>query len=216
MGWKIFTTFIKDSGQVEINEKLIESLGFRDFEKVGESEFNFGPKDGELYVSNYKGNLLIAHNNLNFEFAKEHQSKTEANFISKFPDSIIISISLGYILFYCVIEKGVKVRLRESGDEVYQDYGELLPEELYLKTQELIPAEDLEEMKEDLSEEEIEMEIQNTISYETVFELTKRIFEKRFDELELNEYKLSGFKFINKKIESESDYGKKAEMQFIQ
>ena len=31
MGWKIFVTFIKDAGNLEINDDLIKSLGFKDF-----------------------------------------------------------------------------------------------------------------------------------------------------------------------------------------
>ncbi|WP_028284038.1 hypothetical protein [Olleya marilimosa] len=216
MGWNITATFIKDIGEIEINIGLLESLGFRGFKFIGETDFNIGPEIGETYITNYKGNLIIANADLCWQFAKPIQSLTEKKFLEKFPDLEIIQISIGYGLSYCIFQNGEKIRLREAGDEIHQDFGNPLPEEIIVRTQELISKEDLYEMREDLSEKEIQDHIESEVTYETAFELTKRIFGKRYDELELSEYEIKGLKFVNQSIELEKDYGKKAEMQFVQ
>ena len=64
--------------------------------------------------------------------------------------------------------------------------------------------------------EQIQNEIESEVTYDTAFELTKRIFGKRYDELEISEYDMRGLKFVNKAVASEKDYGKKSEMQFEQ
>jgi len=216
MGWNITATFIKNIGDIEINIGLLESLGFRGFKLIGETDFNIGPEIGETHITNHKGNLIIANADLCWQFAKPKQSLTEKKFLEKFPNSEIIQISIGHGLSYCIFQNGKKIRLREAGDEIYQDYGSPLPEELIARTQELISKEDLDEMREDLTEEEVQNQIESEVTYETAFELTKRIFGKRYDEFELSEYEMKGLKFVNESVENEKDYGKKAEMQFAQ
>jgi len=216
MGWNITATFIKDIGDLEINLDLLNSLGFKDFEFIGESEFNIGPEFGETYITNYKGSLIIANSSLGWQFAKPTQTQAEKKFLEKFPNSEIIQVSIGHGLSYCVFQNGQKIRLREAGDEIYQDFGNPLPEEIESRKLELISKEDLEEMREELTEEEIQNEMELEVTYDTTFELTKRIFGKRYDELAIPEYNMRGIKFVNKAVATEKDYGKKSEMQFEQ
>ena len=61
MGWKIYVTFIKDVGDIEINDTLIKSLGFKDFEFIEKTDFSERPQSVELYMSKYKSHLLIAN-----------------------------------------------------------------------------------------------------------------------------------------------------------
>lgn len=214
MGWKIFVTFVKDAGNIEINDDLIKSLGFKDFEFIEKTNFIEGPEIGELYVSKYNNHLLIANADLIWQFTKPNVSQTEKTFIKKFPDKEIFSLSLGYGTYYCLIENGKKIRLREVGDEVYQDFGDLLPEEIYLKKENLFNEEELELMKSELTDEEFEQQYQSALAYETAFELTKRFFGKRYDELDIEDYEFESVKYRNFLIDSVQDYGIKAEMQF--
>lgn len=216
MGWKIFVTFIKDVGDIEVNDSLIKFLGFKDFEFIGKADFSERPEEGELYVSKYKNHLLIANSDLIWQFTKPNTTKTERSFIEKFPSSDIFSLNLGYGTYYCLIENGMKIRLREVGDEIYQDFGELIPEEINLKLEDLFDAEQLMFMKEELSEEEFEQQYQSSLAYETAFELTKRFFGKRYDEFDIKDYQLESLKYRNFKIDNIQDYGVKAEMQFEQ
>ncbi|TGV02800.1 hypothetical protein [Flavivirga rizhaonensis] len=158
--------------------------------------------------------MIIANACLSWQFAKPTQTKTEKRFLERFPSSEIIQISIGHGLSYCIFKNGRKIRLREAGDEIYQDFGNPLPEEIEARTLELISKEDLKEMREELTEEQIQNEMELEVTYDTAFELTKRIFEKRYDELETSEYEMRGFKFVNKAVANEKDYGKKSEMQF--
>ena len=146
MGWKIYTTFIKDVDYVEVNEELVQALGFKDFHYVEKTKFSFRPKIGELFISNHNGHLLIANADLIWQFTKPDLTKTETCFVSKFPTNDIISLSIGHGTYFAVIENGKKIRVREVGDEVYKDIGELLPEEKLIKIEELIDPDELAEM----------------------------------------------------------------------
>lgn len=214
MGWKIFVTFVKDAGNLEINEDLVKSLGFKDFEYIEKTIFNERPETGELYISKYNNHLLIANADLIWEFTKPNISKTEKTFIEKFPDSEIFSLSLGYGTYFCLIENGKKIRLREVGDEIYQDIGELIPEEISLKSENLFEEDELEFMMNELTEEEFEQQFQSNLAYETAFELTKRFFGKRYDELDIKDYEFESVKYRNFLIDNVQDFGIKAEMQF--
>jgi len=214
MGWKIFVTFIKDAGNIEINDKLLKSLGFKDFVFVENTNFNERPEVGELYVSKFKNHLLIANSDLIWQFTKPDITKTERNFIKTFPSSEIFSLNLGYGTYYCLIENGNKIRLREVGDEIYQDVGKLIPEELNLKAEDLFDDEELKFMKEELTKEEFEQQYQSNLAYETAFELTKRFFGIRYDEFEIKDYTFESVKYRNYQIDDIQDYGIKADMQF--
>ena len=214
MGWKIFVTFIKDVGNIEINDTLIKSLGFKDFVFVETTNFSERPEVGELYVSKFKNHLLIANSDLIWQFTKPDTTKTERNFIETFPSSEIFSLNLGYGTYYCLIENGIKIRLREVGDEIYQDVGKLIPEELNLKAEDLFDDEELKFMKEELTKEEFEQQYQSNLAYETAFELTKRFFGIRYDEFEIKDYTFESVKYRNYQIDDIQDYGIKADMQF--
>lgn len=216
MSWKIFVTFIKDAGNIEINDNLIKSLGFKDFEFIGKTNFNERPEIGELYVSKHKNNLLIANADLIWQFTKPETTKTEKAFIEKFPTSDIFSLNLGYGIYYCLIENGKKIRLREVGDEIYQDFGELIPEEVNFKPEDMFSEEELGFMREELTQEEFEQQYQSNLAFETAFELTKRFFGKRYDELDIKDYEFECVKYRNSQIDNIQDYGIKAAMQFEQ
>ncbi|WP_426473868.1 hypothetical protein [Chryseobacterium balustinum] len=123
-------------------------------------------------------------------------------------------MNLGYGTYYCLIESGNKIRLREVGDEIYQDVGELIPEELNLKSEDLFGDQELKFMKEELSSEEFEQQYQSNLAYETAFELTKRFFGIRYDEFKIKDYIFESIKYRNFQIDDIQDYGIKADMQF--
>lgn len=188
-------------------------MGFKDFVFVEKTNFSEQPEVGELYVSRFNNHLLIANSDLIWQFTKPDTTQTERNFIKTFPSSEIFSLSLGYGTYYCLIENGSKIRLREVGDEIYQDVGQLLPEELNLKSEDLFDNEELKFMKEELTKEEFEQQYQSNLAYETPFELTKRFFGVRYDELEIKDYIFESVRYRNFKIDGIQDYGIKAEMQ---
>ena len=205
MSWKIYTTFIKIKEKVEINNDFVKSLGFKNFDFTEKTEFIFGPKIGELFIGVFKDYLMIAHSDLSFEFEQESKTATESKILSIFPNSEIINIHIGHILSFCLFENGIKIRRKSVGDEIFENAGELIKEELYWKNQELIDKEELD----DFTEQEYQIELENRLTYETCFELTKRVFGKRFDEFNSDEYNHQGFKFVNKLIEKENSLGEK-------
>lgn len=215
MGWKIYTIFISDPGNVEINETFVSSLGLTGFQYVGEEEFNFGPKRGDLFIGKYNDHLLISNADLNFQFFKSEATKVEKLFIERFRNSEMAVLTSGNIYAYNIISKGVKVRVMEGGDEVYQNAGELLPEEIMLSNARLIPEEDLKFMREDLTEEEIAKEIAAVISGETVFELTKRYLGMRIDSAAMEYHKIRGVRFENKEAKTISKYPELEKAQFV-
>lgn len=200
MGWKIYTTFIKIKEKVEINNDFVKSLGFKNFDFTEKTEFIFGPKIGELFIGVFKDYLMIANSHLSFEFEQESKSATESKILSIFPNSEIINIHIGHILSFCLFENGKKIRRKSVADEIYESSGELIKEELYWKNHELIDKEEFDHF----TKQEYQIELENRVTYETCFELTKRIFGKRLDEFNTDEYNHQGFKFMNKLIEKEN------------
>lgn len=71
-------------------------------------------------------------------------------------------------------------------------------------------------MREELSGEELKIQYQSNLAFETAFDLTKRFFGIRYDKFEINDYKFESLKYNNYKVENIQDYGIKAEMQFEQ
>ena len=78
----------------------------------------------------------------------------------------------------------------------------------------MFDKDELEFMKNELTKEEFEQQFQSNLAYETAFELTKRFFGKRYDELDIKDYEFESVKYRNFKIDDVQDYGIKAEMQF--
>lgn len=77
--------------------------------------------------------ILIVHPDLAFKFFGATQSEKEKRFIDLFPDSEIAALvdneSVG-LFSYAIIVDGKKIRMKDGCyGEIYNDFGDLLPEE---------------------------------------------------------------------------------------
>lgn len=166
MAWNKYYVFVK---AVESNDMdaILTSLGLGHYKPVEEVPLHYSNKPETLFAGFYQGNLLLVHPDLAFHFFGEGQSETERLFVQTFPGKEIAALienSTVYLFGYALIENGRKVRMKDGSDgEIYNDTGELLPEEKEILADEIFGEEELEEMREDGMSEE---EVQATVSFE--------------------------------------------------
>jgi hypothetical protein len=215
MGWKIYSIFITHPGSVSLDEQFLNSLGIVNYKFKEESQFNFAPNQGELFLAKFNGNLIIANPDLNFQFFKKNPTEVQKRILETFSNSEVTVITTGYIYAYAIFKNKIKIRLKEGGDKVYQDFGSELPEELKLQKMQLISQEELEEMKEELSEKEIGEIIKTNISEETVFELTARYLGARIDSSTIKYDEIRGLKFENEQAKKKVSSPEIDDVQFI-
>jgi hypothetical protein len=128
-------------------------------------------------------NFLIVHPDLPFHFFGDTQSDTEKRFIATFPDSEIAALvenSTVGLFSYAVIDGGQKIRMKDGSDgEIYNDTGDLLPEEKEILSGKIFEEEEIEELKEErMYDEEIEAMISFEASWRVPNLLSKRYLGK--------------------------------------
>ncbi|MFZ7166101.1 MAG: hypothetical protein ACO1G5_01005 [Bacteroidota bacterium] len=180
MAWNKYYVIVKSPVLTDTKE-ILSKLNLDQYKPVKEVPFHYSNKPETLFTGFYNGNLIIVHPDLAFNFFKQNQSETEKLFIETFPDSEIAALvenSTVGLYSYAIILKGQKIRMKDGCDgEVYNDTGELLPEEKEIFSQKIFEDADIEMMKEDgMSEEEIDAMIKHEGSWRVPNLLTKRYF----------------------------------------
>ena len=178
MAWNKYYIFVKSPKVTDINE-ILTKLNLTEYKPTKEVPLHFSNKPQTLFTGFYNGNLLIVHPDLPFHFFGGDQSETERLFIDTFPDSEIAALvenSTVGLYSYAIIDKGQKVRMKDGCDgEVYNDKGDLLPEEKEIFSEQIFPEDEIEEMREDgMSEAEIQAMINHEGSWRVPNLLTKR------------------------------------------
>ncbi|MGI4737516.1 MAG: DUF6928 family protein [Janthinobacterium lividum] len=166
MAWNKYYVFVKAPESSDMGALLV-SLGLGHYQPVEEVPLHYSNKPETLFAGFYQGNLLLVHPDLAFHFFGEGQSETERLFIQTFPGKEIAALienSTVGLFGYAVLENGRKVRMKDGCDgEIYNDAGELLPEEQEILAEEIFGEDELDEMREDGMSEE---EVQATVSFE--------------------------------------------------
>jgi hypothetical protein len=166
MAWNKYYIFVKAPESSDMDALLV-SLGLGHYQPVEEVPLHYSNKPETLFAGFYQGNLLLVHPDLAFHFFGEGQSETEQLFIQTFPGreiAALIENSTVGLFGYAVLENGHKVRMKDGCDgEIYNDAGELLPEEQEILAEEIFGEDELDEMREDGMSEE---EVQATVSFE--------------------------------------------------
>jgi hypothetical protein len=166
MAWNKYYIFVKSPESRDLDALLVR-LGLGHYKPVEEVPLHLSNKPETLFAGFYQGNLLLVHPDLAFHFFGEGQSETEQLFAQTFPGKEIAALienSTVGLFGYALLENGRKVRMKDGCDgEIYNDRGELLPEEKEILADEIFGEDELEEMREDgLSEEEVAA----TVSFE--------------------------------------------------
>lgn len=198
MGWKFYTIFIKDC-QLKDNEveSLLSALNLSNYQPKGEIGFDQSLNSEFFCVGSINNNLLITHQNLAMDFFDETRSKTEKTFIDKFPESeicVLVYFSTTDLYGYSLIKSKKRIRVKSGCDgEVFVNVGKRLEIEKDIKKNGVFEKEELEEMKEDMEREEINMMIDNEVGIRTSFAMTgwylgKPIDEGNFESIILEKY----------------------------
>ena len=178
MAWNKYYIFIKSPESTDANEILIK-LNLGQYKPVEEVPLHYSNKPKTLFTGFYNGSFLIVHPDLVFDFFSEIQTETEKLFIDTFPDCEIAALvensSVG-LYSYAIINNGKKIRMKDGCDgEVYNDEGDLLPEEKEILKEKIFQDEEIEEMKENgMSDEEIDATIKHEASWRIPNRITKR------------------------------------------
>lgn len=164
---------------------VIKGIGLTDYSTENEVLLYEANKPKTLYIGRYNDTLIVIHPDLPFHFFGKEQSQTERDFIKLFPDSEIVVLleneQVG-LFGYALIQKGVKVRMKDGADgEIFNDFGELLPEEKEMLQEiaegKIFEEEELDEMREDMTEEEVQQAIAFEASWRTPGLLARRYFD---------------------------------------
>src|SRR5258706_13191692 len=139
MGWKVSAIIINALLEETNIESIIKSIGYGDLEKIGDIPFDSAiyPEGNDIYIGIYKGNLIIAAQELPLYLIDHESNEIEKRFIKLFPDTEICALSLNSTINHCafsVIQNGKRVRTKagdiDSGTVI--DLGQPLEEELQL------------------------------------------------------------------------------------
>jgi hypothetical protein len=178
MAWNKYFIFVKSPKLTDITE-ILNKLNLAHYKPVKEVPLHYSNKPKTLFTAMYNSNFLIVHPDLPFHFFNETQSETEKLFIDTFPNSEIAALienSTSGLFGHAIIEKGKRVRMKDGSDgNIYNDKGNLLPEEQEILDGKIFGDEEIEEMKENgLSDEEIDATIKFEASWRVPNLLTKR------------------------------------------
>lgn len=190
MAWNKYYIFIKSPGLTD-TQQILTKLNLGQYKPAKEVPLHYSNKPQTLFAGFYNDIFLIVHPDLAFQFFGDKQSETERLFIETFPDSEIAALvenSTVGLYSYAIINKGRKIRMKDGCDgEVYNDEGELLPEEKQIPGETVFEKEELEEMKEGgMSEEEIEAMIKHEASWRVPNLLTKRYLGEEVGSIDTN------------------------------
>jgi hypothetical protein len=119
MGWKLSSIIINPSTDIH-HENLLSKLGFKNLEKLEDQSYDIAmyPDKDQVYIGNYKNNLIICSEGLPLKFFENSLTDLEKTLIKCFPDSEICAVSLQSTINhfgFAVIKNGEKIRVK-SGD----------------------------------------------------------------------------------------------------
>lgn len=199
MGWKFYTIFVKDNhinDNSEI-ETLLPELNLNSYKFDGEIGF-YESLNSEFLCAGIVNNcLLITHQNLAMEFQEARVSDTEKAFIRRFPNSEISSLvyfSTTDLFGYSLIQNRKRLRVKSAADgEIFTNIGKKLDLEKEIKKNGVFDKEELEEMKEEMDREEINMMIDNEVGIRTTFQMSAWYLGKPLDEGNFENIKLLKF-----------------------
>jgi len=180
MSWNKYYIIVK-SPKLTDTQTILNKLNLGQYKPVKEVPLHYSNKPETLFTGFYNGNFIIVHPDLAFHFFGDIETETEKRFIDTFPDCEIAALvenSTVGLYSFAIIENGRKIRMKDGCDgEVYNDTGDLLPEEKELFSQQIFEDEEIEEMKENgMTNEEVDAMIQHEASWRVPDLLTKRYF----------------------------------------
>jgi len=168
------------------------------YEPAGKANFLQTNKSDDLFIGTYKDNLVIANPGLTYGFFAAEPSEIEKRFVAAFPSSEIAAIAENSTVGefgYAIIDKGQRIRVRHGCDgEIYTDIGDALQEEEEISAGHIFDPEELDEMREDMDEEEVQNMVAFEASWRTPAQISKRYFGDCIDNLDKDDIQLTRYK----------------------
>lgn len=198
MGWKIYLIVITNAANVNTTD-VPKKLGFDNLKPTKEINIHNAQYENGISIGKYADKIFIVSSDLVFKFYDKTPSEFERKISSEFPNSEVVVITINQtsdLYGYNIIKNGKRQRTKSGADlELYVDYGEKLPEEIEISKEKLFDDDELKEMKQDYSKDELNKVIDQEISFRTTFRLTKRYFGKEFDQTGSDYEKITVTKF---------------------
>jgi hypothetical protein len=184
MGWKIYLIAITNAANVNVAD-VPHKLGLDNLRPAKEMSMHKAQYENGISIGKHGDIIFIVSSELVFRFYDKAPSDFELKLCAEFPSSEIAVITVNQtsdLYGYSIIRNGKRQRVKSGADlELFVDYGEMIPEEIDISKEKLFDDEELKEMKEDYSKDELEKVIAQEISFRTTFRLTKRYFGREFD-----------------------------------
>ena len=184
MGWKIYLIAITNAANVNTTD-VPKKIGLDNLKPTKEISIHEAQYESGVSIGKYGDKIFIVSSDLVFKFYDKTPSDFEKKLSAEFPNSEIAVITINQtsdLYGYSIIKNGKRQRTKSGADlELYVDYGDILPEEIEVSKEKLFDDEELKEMKEDYSKDELKKVIDQEISFRTTFRLTKRYFGLPFD-----------------------------------
>ncbi|RAJ06568.1 hypothetical protein LX64_01695 [Chitinophaga skermanii] len=186
MGWKFHVVVIEKKDNITI-AAVAEVLGWTLVESAPPTPFLDTLFSKDKYIGEWNNYIYIVHNELPVAFFQAHPSSIETTFQQQFPHTEIAALALNSTIDlygFHLSKMGRRLRVKHGADlQVFINEGALLLEEMEVMNTHILSPEELEEMQEDWSREELAHIIDQERSIKTVMQLTKRYFEKPIDTL---------------------------------
>jgi len=197
MAWNKYYIIVKSPKLTDTNE-ILTKLNLGKYKPAGEVPLHYTNKPETLFTGFYNNNFIVVHPDLAFHFFGDTQTETEKLFIDTFPDSEIAALvenSTVGLYSYAIINNGQKIRMKNGCDgEVYNDKGDLLPEEKEILSQQIFEDDEIEEMKQDgMSDEEVAAIINHEASWRVPDLLTKRYFGETVGSIDTDKIMLTRY-----------------------
>jgi hypothetical protein len=197
MAWNKYYIVVTDQQGATPTETLTK-LSLIGYQPAGEANFLQTNKSDDLFIGAYKDKLIIADPDLTYGFFSAEPSDIEKKFAAAFPSSEIVALAENSTVGefgYTIINNGQRIRVKHGCDgEIYTDIGEPLPEEQTILAGHIFDPGELDEMREDMDEEEVQNMVAFEASWRTPAEISKRYFGDIIDNLDTDAIKLTRFK----------------------
>jgi len=197
MAWNKYYIVVTNQKATTPTETLAK-LQLAGYEPIEEANFLQTNKSNDLFIGTYEDKLIIANPDLTYGFFASSPSEIEKRFIAAFPDSEIAALAENSTVAefgYTIIDNGQRIRVKHGCDgEIYTNIGEPLAEEQAILAGHIFDPEELDEMREDMDEDEVQNMITFEASWRTPAQISKRYFGDRIDNLDMDAIKLTQYK----------------------
>lgn len=196
MAWNKYYIVVTNQ-QVTNPTAILAKLGIAGYQPAGDANFLETNKSDDLFIGSFNDHLVIANLNWTYNFLAAEPSDIEKRFIAAFPTSEIAALAENSTVAefgYTIIENGQRIRIKHGCDgEIYTDIGAPLPEEEEILAGPIFEPEELDEMRENMDEDEVQNTVQFEASWRTPGQLSRRYFGEIIDQLDTNAIKMTRF-----------------------